>query len=114
MSIPTPIDIKLLQKSRVVEVVFDDQKHFVFTCEFLRVHSPSAEVRGHGVGEGVLVTHKENVNIVGIDPIGNYAVKFIFDDGHNTGIYSWQYLYDLGVNQKAYWQHYKDRLSSAQ
>lgn len=112
MSTPMPIDIKLLQKSRVVEVTFDDQKHFVFTCEFLRVYSPSAEVRGHGVGEGVLVTNKENVNIIGIDPVGNYAVKLIFDDGHNTGIYSWQYLYDLGVNQETYWQRYKQRLLS--
>jgi len=110
---PTPLDINLLQKSRVLEIAFADGKKFALTCEYLRVHSPSAEVRGHGVGEGVLVTGKKNVNIIGIDPVGNYAIKLIFDDGHDTGLYSWQTLYDLGINQDKNWQHYLDRLTAA-
>ncbi len=110
---PVPTDIKLLQKSRVLEITFADGSHFVLPCEYLRVYSPSAEVRGHG-GEGVLVTGKELVNITGIDPVGNYAVKISFDDGHNTGLYSWSTLYDLGVNQQHYWQQYLERLARMQ
>lgn len=110
---PTPTDIKLLQKSRTVEITFDNGAHFNFSCEYLRVFSPSAEVRGHGYAQSVLQVGKKNVNIIGIDPIGNYAVKFIFDDGHNTGIYSWEMLYDLGINQEKNWQNYLDRLTAA-
>lgn len=110
---PVPLDIKFLQKSRVLEVTFDDGAHFVFPCEYLRVFSPSAEVRMHGLKEGVLVVGKDKVNISGIDPVGNYAVKLIFDDGHNTGIYSWEILYDLGVNQEKNWQRYLERLQEA-
>lgn len=110
---PIATDIKLLQKTRVLEVTFDDGKHFVLPCEYLRVYSPSAEVRGHGhaIGDGVLVTGKQNVNIIGIEPIGNYAVKLIFDDGHETGLYSWVTLYDLGVHQEKYWQQYLSRIA---
>lgn len=110
MSTPTPIDIKLLQKSRVVEITFDNGKQFSLPCEYLRVFSPSAEVKGHGGGEGVLVTGKQNVNIIGIDPVGNYAVKLIFDDGHSSGLYSWATLYELGSNYQINWQRYLARV----
>jgi len=110
---PAPIEIKLLQKSRTLEIIFDDGKHFTLSCEYLRVYSPSAEVRGHGQGEGVLVAGKKDVNIIGIDPVGNYAVKLVFDDGHASGIYSWNTLYELGVNQIQNWQRYLERLAAA-
>ena len=113
MQQPIPTDIKLLQKTRVLEIIFDDSKKFSLPCEYLRVYSPSAEVRGHHGQDGVLVTDKQNVNITGIDPIGNYAVRLIFDDGHRTGIYSWETLYDLGVNQEKYWQDYLQRVAQA-
>lgn len=111
---PTPIDIKLLQKSRVIEITFDNGEHFSLPCEYLRVFSPSAEVRGHGSGNMPLVTGKTQVNIIGIDPVGNYAVKLIFDDGHDTGLYSWQTLYDLAVNQEKNWQQYLVRRTAEQ
>lgn len=107
---PVPIDIKLLQKSRVVEITFDNGEHFSLSCEYLRVFSPSAEVKGHGGGEGVLVTGKQAVNIIGIDPVGNYAVKFIFDDGHASGLYSWNTLYDLCANYPQNWARYLVRV----
>jgi DUF971 family protein len=110
---PIPTEIKLLQKKHVLEVTFDDGKHFALPCEYLRVYSPSAEVRGHGVGQETLQTGKENVNIIGIDPVGQYAVKLIFDDGHSTGLYSWETLYDLGVRYEKYWQEYLDKLAAA-
>jgi DUF971 family protein len=108
-----PIDIKLHQKSRLLEITFDDQSNCMLSCEFLRVYSPSAEVRGHGMGQEVLQTGKENVNIVGIEPVGNYAVKLIFSDGHDTGLYSWDYLYDLAKNYEAMWLEYIGRLDAA-
>ncbi len=113
MQSPTPSNIKLLQKSRTVEITFDTGEQFTLSCEYLRVFSPSAEVRGHGVGEGVLVTNKKEVNIIGIDPIGNYAVKFVFDDGHDTGLYSWPTLYELCIYQQKNWQRYLERLAAA-
>lgn len=103
---PRPTDIKLLQKSRLLQIHFDNGEEFSLPCEYLRVHSPSAEVRGHGGKEGKLPVGKQDVNIIGIDPVGNYAVKLIFDDGHDTGIYSWETLYDLSVKQQYYWQQY--------
>lgn len=109
MNQPVPTDIKLLQKSKVLEITFDDGAHFILPCEYLRVYSPSAEVRGHG-GDRILVLDKKNVNIIGIDPVGNYAIKIIFDDGHETGLYSWHTLYDLGINQEKYWQQYLDQM----
>ena len=112
-STPRPTDIRLHQLSRQLEVHFDDGAHFRLPCEYLRVYSPSAEVRGHGPGQEVLQTGKEQVNIVGIEPIGQYAVKLTFSDGHDTGLYSWDYLYDLGENQQTLWQQYLDRLSQA-
>jgi len=108
-----PTDIKLHQKSRMLEVAFDDGSHFNFPCEYLRVYSPSAEVRGHGPGQEVLQLGKENVNITHIDPVGTYAVCLHFDDGHNTGIYSWDWLHHLGVNQESLRKEYLDRLAKA-
>lgn len=108
-----PTEIKLHQKSRVLEVSFDDGSHFNLPCEYLRVYSPSAEVRGHGPGQEVLQIGKEGVNITAIEPVGSYAVTLHFDDGHNTGIYSWEYLHDLGVNQEQNWQRFLDRLAAA-
>lgn len=110
---PKPIDIKLHQKSRLLEIVFDDNTDCMLSCEFLRVYSPSAEVRGHGVGQEVLQTGKENVNIVGIEPVGNYAIKLIFSDGHDTGLYSWEYLHDLASNYEPLWLEYIAKLEMA-
>lgn len=110
---PRPTDIKLHQVSRILEVSFDDGAHFQLPCEFLRVYSPSAEVRGHGPGQEVLQTGKEEVNIIGIEPVGLYALKLTFSDGHDTGLYSWDYLYDLGARQKELWQEYLTKLSNS-
>jgi DUF971 family protein len=112
-TIVRPTDIKLHQKSRILDVTFEDGSHFELPCEYLRVYSPSAEVRGHGPGQEVLQTGKENVNIDAIEPVGTYAVVFRFDDGHDTGIYSWDTLYDLGSNKLAYWKDYLRRLGDA-
>ena len=110
---PKPVTINLHQKTRLLEIEYDDGRRFEFSAEFLRVHSPSAEVRGHGPGQGTLQTGKENVSITTIEPVGNYAIKLLFDDGHNTGIYSWPYLYDMGTNKQKYWQEYLDALDRA-
>jgi len=109
----TPTDIKLHKASRVLEVTFADGAHFHLPCEYLRVYSPSAEVRGHGPGQEVLQVGKENVNIDTIEPVGHYAVRLVFDDGHATGLYSWGVLYDLGINQEKNWQRYLERLAEA-
>lgn len=108
-----PTDILLHQRSRVLEVAFDDGARFNLSCEYLRVHSPSAEVRGHGPGQGVLQTGKETVNITAIEPVGNYAVKLVFDDGHDSGLYTWDYLYKLGHQFDHNWQTYLDALAQA-
>lgn len=113
MSDIKPTDINLHQKSRMLEIGFADGSHFELSCEYLRTHSPSAEVRGHGPGQEVLQVGKEDVNITGIEPVGNYAVVLKFDDGHETGIYSWETLYDLGKNQEKYWTEYLKRLDVA-
>lgn len=110
---PRPTDIRLHQKSRVLEVFFDDGAHFQLPCEYLRVYSPSAEVRGHGPGQEVLQLDKENVNISAIEPVGNYAVRLVFDDGHNTGLYSWNVIYTLGENYDTFWREYLARLEKA-
>ncbi|WP_455221732.1 gamma-butyrobetaine hydroxylase-like domain-containing protein [Kaarinaea lacus] len=110
---PRPTDINLHQKSRVLEISFEDGKTFSLPCEYLRVYSPSAEVRGHGPGQEVLQIGKENVNIEKIEPVGNYAIQLHFDDGHSTGIYSWETLYTLGANYDALWQEYLERLKEA-
>jgi len=108
-----PVAITLHRQSRVLEVAYDDGRVFRLPCEYLRVYSPSAEVKGHGPGQGVLQVGKEDVNIAEIEPVGHYAVKLIFDDGHKTGLYSWDYLYRLGVEQQQLWQAYLDALVSA-
>jgi DUF971 family protein len=110
---PRPINIKLHQKSRLLEIAFDDNTECMLSCEFLRVYSPSAEVRGHGVGQEVLQTGKENVNIQSIEPVGQYAIRLIFSDGHNTGLYSWDYLYDLARNYEGLWLEYVGKLDAA-
>jgi DUF971 family protein len=108
-----PTDIELHTRSRVLEVVFDDGAHFKLPCEYLRVYSPSAEVQGHGPGQQVLQIGKEAVNITDIEPVGNYAVRLRFDDGHSTGIFSWNYLYELGAEQDEKWRDYLARLQAA-
>lgn len=110
---PNPTEISLHRKSRVLEVAFDDGSRFNLPCEYLRVCSPSAEVRGHGPGQETLQVGKESVNIVEVEPVGNYAVCLHFDDGHDTGIYSWVTLYDLGRNYEPYWEAYLHALKDA-
>ena len=110
---PMPTEIKLHQKSRLLEIAFSDGKRFELPCEFLRVYSPSAEVRGHGPGQEVLQVGKKNVEITDIQPVGSYAVQLVFSDGHDSGLYSWDYLYDLGANQDALWQQYLARMKDA-
>jgi DUF971 family protein len=109
----TPTEIKLHQKSRVLEITYHDGKTFSLPCEFLRVHSPSAEVRGHGPGQEVLQVGKQDVAISRIEPVGTYAVQLCFSDGHDTGIYSWDLLYDFGVRQSEMWAAYLHRLTEA-
>jgi DUF971 family protein len=110
---PRPTEIKLHQKSRLLEVQFDNGKTFSFTHEYLRVFSPSAEVRGHGPGQEVLQAGKKGVDIIAVDPVGNYGVKLGFSDGHDTGIYAWDYLYDLGEKEESNWKTYLARLEKA-
>ena len=110
---PHPTEIKLHQKSRILDISFSDGKTFQFSCEFLRVHSPSAEVSGHGPGQEVLQTGKRMVNIIRIEPVGNYAIQLNFTDGHNTGLYSWDLLYNYGLNQDKMWQRYLQRMEEA-
>ena len=111
MATPTPTDIKLHQVSRKLEIAFSDGARFELPFEFLRVYSPSAEVRGHGPGQEVLQVGKSDVLINAAEPVGLYGINFTFSDGHNTGIYSWEYLYELGVTRAEKWQHYLDRLA---
>ena len=110
---PAPTEIVLHQKSRVLEVAFSDGKRFRLPCELLRVYSPSAEVRGHGPGQEVLQAGKKDVEITELEPVGAYAVRPVFSDGHDTGIYSWDYLYTLGVNQDEMWRRYVERIDEA-
>ena len=109
----TPTEIKLHQKSRVMEIAFDDGKTFRLPYEFLRVYSPSAEVRGHGPGQEVLQIGKREVEIRSLEAVGSYAVQPQFSDGHATGIYSWDYLYELGNNQEKMWAEYLQKLQAA-
>lgn len=108
-----PEDIILHAVSRQLEIGFDDGARFVLDAEYLRVHSPSAEVRGHGVGNEVLQTGKKQVAITALEPVGHYALKIVFDDGHDSGLYSWAYLYELGAKRDQYWQDYLNRLAAA-
>jgi len=110
---PAPTEIRLHQKSRAMEIAFADGKVFRLPYEFLRVYSPSAEVRGHGPGQEVLQAGKRNVGILSLEPVGSYAVQPTFSDGHATGIYSWEYLYHLGENQERLWEQYLAQLAAA-
>ena len=110
---PYPVEIKLHQQSRAMELTFSDGKVFRLPFEFLRVYSPSAEVRGHGPGQEVLQAGKKDVGIVALEPVGSYAVQPTFSDGHSTGIYSWEYLYHLGENQAPMWKEYLAKLEGA-
>ena len=110
---PSPTEIKLHQKSRVLEIAFADGKRFSLPFEFLRVYSPSAEVRGHGPGQEVLQVGKQDVDITAVEPVGSYAVQLVFSDGHDSGLYSWDTLYDMGANQDTMWKHYLERMQAA-
>jgi len=111
--VPTATQITLKKDSKLLIVSFEDGSEFRFSCEYLRVFSPSAEVRGHGPGQETLQTGKEHVGITAIEPVGHYAVRLIFDDGHNSGLYTWEYLYELGTAMRDNWQAYLDRLAAA-
>ncbi|MCP8686149.1 gamma-butyrobetaine hydroxylase-like domain-containing protein [Marinobacterium sedimentorum] len=110
--VPLPSDIRLHLKSRTLELVYPDGS-FELTAEYLRVHSPSAEVRGHGIGQGVLQTGKKLVGLKQVVPAGNYALKIVFDDGHDSGLYTWEYLYDLAHDCDRYWNDYLRQLEAA-
>jgi DUF971 family protein len=114
MNTPRPTEIVLHKASHALEVAFDDGSRFSLPCEYLRVESPSAEVQGHGPGQKVLVPGKRDVNIRGIVPVGNYAVQLQFDDGHDSGIYSWSYLHELGVEREQRWNAYLAELEARQ
>jgi DUF971 family protein len=113
MAIPTPTEIKLHQASHKLEIAFTDGARFELPFEFLRVYSPSAEVRGHGPGQEVLQTGKREVLINSAEPVGLYGINFVFSDGHDTGIYSWEYLHDLGDHQADLWAEYLKRMEAA-
>jgi DUF971 family protein len=108
-----PTELTVHQKSRLLDIAFDDGAAFSLPFELLRVYSPSAEVKGHGPGQEVLQVGKREVGISGVEPVGNYGVKPIFTDGHATGIYTWDYLYQLGSGQESLWQDYLRRLQAA-
>lgn len=110
---PQPTEIKLHQKSKILEIAYADGAQFMLPCEYLRVSSPSAEVRGHGVGNEVLQVGKANVNITAIEPVGHYALKLVFDDGHDSGLFSWEYLYELGRDYDVLWAKYLAQLEAA-
>ena len=110
---PHPTEIKLHQGSRILEIAFSDGQRFSLSYEYLRVHSPSAEVRGHGPGQEVLQVGKRDVGIPEVEAVGHYAIRPTFSDGHDTGIYSWDYLYEIGRRHDEMWQRYLDRLAQA-
>ena len=111
MTTHRPTEIRLRTRSRVLDVTFEDGASFSLPAEYLRVHSPSAEVRGHGPGSEVLQVGKESVAITAVEPVGLYAVRIVFDDGHDTGLYTWKYLYELGSQYEERWQRYLTRLA---
>lgn len=110
---PWPTQIKYRKQSKILEVSFDDEQCFELSAEYLRVYSPSAEVRGHGPGQELLQVGKEQVGIKAIEAMGNYAVRLVFDDGHNSGIYTWKFLHELGLHRHRMWDEYLHRLKSA-
>ena len=107
-----PVELRLKKAEKLLEVVFDDRSRFSLPAEYLRVESPSAEVQGHGPGQKTLVAGRAHVGIIGLEPVGNYAVRITFDDLHNTGIYSWAYLSQLGVEREKRWRAYLDGLAA--
>ncbi len=109
---PVPLEIRLRRTARLLEVTFDDGSRFELPFEYLRVYSPSAEVKGHGPGQETLVFGKEAVGIRAVEPVGQYAVKLVFDDGHDTGLYTWKYLYELGRDRPAKWAQYQARIQA--
>ena len=111
-STPQPVNLTLHQASRTLSIEFDDGKQFDLSCEFLRVWTPSAEARGHGPGQEVLQVGKREVTIDRIDPVGHYAVRLVFSDGHDTGLYSWDTLYEFGLHRDELWSAYLDKLAS--
>ena len=110
---PTPSEIKFHKKSKLLEIIFDDNTECMLSTEFLRAHSPSAEVQGHSPEQAVLQVGKENVSIDKIEPVGNYAIKIFFSDGHDTGLYSWQYLHMLAKNYQKLWTEYIGKLDAS-
>lgn len=112
MPAPWPVELHLLEQGRSLHITFETQENYQLSAELLRVLSPSAEVRGHGLSEPILVHGKKNVRIKDIIPTGHYAVRLVFDDGHDTGIYTWAYLHELGRTQADQWQNYLNRLAS--
>jgi len=113
MTTRNPTEIKLHQQSRVLEISFDDGANYKLPYEFLRVYSPSAEVVGHGKGQETLQTGKKNVNVLEVSPVGTYAMNIAFDDGHDSGLYTWEYLYDMGRFQTSLWKEYLQNLANA-
>jgi DUF971 family protein len=107
-----PVELRLKRAEKLIEVAFDDGSHFRLPAEYLRVESPSAEVQGHGPGQKTLVHGRAHVGIMELEPVGNYAVRIKFDDLHDTGIYSWNYLYQLGVEREKRWREYLDALAA--
>jgi DUF971 family protein len=113
LDMPVPTELRLRRQSRVLEVAFGPDERYALPFEFLRVHSPSAEVKGHGPGQETLVLGKQTVGIREIEPVGQYAVRLVFDDGHDSGLYSWKYLRELGRDQATLWQGYLTRVAAA-
>ena len=113
LDMPVPTELRLRRRSRVLEVAFGPDEQYALPFEFLRVHSPSAEVKGHGPGQETLVLGKQTVGIREIEPVGQYAVRLVFDDGHDSGLYSWKYLRELGRDQATLWQGYLTRVAAA-
>tara|TARA_S200000501_G_C20417205_1_gene566293 strand:+ start:64 stop:426 length:363 start_codon:yes stop_codon:yes gene_type:complete len=105
-----PVSIIIHKNSKIIEISFDDDSKFMLTFEFLRVNSPSAEVKGHGPGQEVLQVEKQNVDILSIEQVGNYAIKPTFSDGHDTGLFSWNYLYEICINKEKIWDKYLKKL----
>ncbi len=110
---PVPTQIELHQKSRVLDIAFSDGKHFSLPYEFLRVYSPSAEVRGHGPGQETLQVGKKDVEVTAAEPVGTYAMQITFSDGHDTGLYSWEYLHSMGIKQQSMWDDYLNKMEAA-
>jgi DUF971 family protein len=110
---PLPREIKLHQQSKLLELSYADNVHYQLPYEYLRVYSPSAEVRGHGLSEMHLVAGKQHVGVLRVEPVGHYAVKIFFDDGHSSGLYTWEILYELATHYEDYWQNYLKRLETA-